>query len=102
MQCLRDFGDPVDAAMAWARLCRLVPGLSSRLGAAVRAATDLVAQEPQGARRRIVLLTDGQAHDVDSHDPRYLQEDLRRARKDAQTFGVEVLMVAAQALRPRR
>lgn len=102
LQCLRNFGDPYDAAQAWAGLSRLVPGWSSRLGAAVRAAAILAGEEPSGARRRVVLLTDGHAHDIDSHDPRYLQEDLRCAREEARALGVEVVTVDPQALRRRR
>ena len=34
------------------------------------------------------MLTDGQAHDVDVHDPRYLIEDARRAVHEAAQQGV--------------
>lgn len=38
----------------------------------------------------IVLLTDGELHDVDVHDPAYLPADLRRAAHEALALGVAV------------
>lgn len=99
MQRLRDFAEPSGAAALHSRLDQLSPRWSTRLGAAVRGAAALLAEEPAGGTRRLVLLTDGQPHDVDSHDPRYLLEDLRRARREAAVLGVDVVTVDPQTFR---
>lgn len=71
-------GDP-----AWvSRIASLRPGGSTRLGAAMRHATRRLA-ERDGASRLLLVLSDGQPHDVDVHDPRYLVEDARRAVHEA-------------------
>ena len=63
--------------------------LSTRLGAALRHATQLLLHTGS-ALRRVLLLTDGQPHDVDVHDPRYLVEDARHAVREATRLGVQV------------
>jgi hypothetical protein len=72
---------PADAAML-ARLNALRPGGSTRLGAALRHATARLLATRQGARW-VLLLSDGQPHDIDVHDPRYLVEDARHAVREA-------------------
>ena len=57
--------------------------------AALRHAVQLLADTPAGYRR-LVLATDGQPHDIDIHDPRYLVEDARAAVADARRLGVTV------------
>lgn len=72
---------PFDAGFA-ARLQALRPEGSTRLGAALRHATAALAAARGGARW-ILLLTDGEVHDIDVHDPRYLAEDARQAVRAA-------------------
>ncbi len=83
-----DNGDPWDAA-GRRRLQSLVGGHSTRLGAALRHATAVVREAP-GPDRLIVVLTDGEPHDTDVHDPRYLPEDARHAVQEAQRVGVRI------------
>jgi Mg-chelatase subunit ChlD len=72
---------PLDEGLA-ARLQALRPGGSTRLGAALRhAALRLGAW--RGGARWVLLLSDGQPHDIDVHDPRYLVEDARHAVRQA-------------------
>ena len=92
MPCLKDWRDAV-APAAW-------PALrgegSTRMGAALRHGLKLSvadARRHPGLRRVIVLLTDGELHDVDVHDPAYLPADLQRAAHEAEALGV-----AARAL----
>lgn len=99
-QRLRDFADPPVAGPLPERLARLSPGWSTRMGAAVRGASALLAEVPVADGRRVILLTDGQPHDVDCHDPRYLWEDFRRARLEAERLGIAVLCIDLAALRP--
>lgn len=72
---------PCDAAFT-ARLLALRPEGSTRLGAALRHATAQLAAAA-GRPRWVLLLTDGEAHDIDVHDPRYLVEDARQAVRAA-------------------
>lgn len=58
------------------------PRWSTRLGAALRHATGLVAAE-EADRRVIIVLTDGAPSDVDVFDDRYLVEDARMAVREA-------------------
>ena len=73
-----------------ARVCARAAGLrshgSTRIGAALRHAV----AHPSGDRPLILLLTDGEPHDIDVHDPRYLPEDLKQAVREARRRGTEV------------
>ncbi len=73
-----------------ARVCARAAGLrshgSTRIGTALRHA----ATHPVGERPLILLLTDGEPHDIDVHDPRYLLEDLKQAVREARRKGSEV------------
>lgn len=89
MPCLKDWDDTV-ASLAWPVL--RAEG-STRMGAALRHGLRLSAADARqrpGLRRVIVLLTDGELHDVDVHDPDYLPADLRRAAHEASGQGVAV------------
>ncbi|MDR7152090.1 hypothetical protein J2W49_004066 [Hydrogenophaga palleronii] len=87
MPCLK----PWDGDLA--AMPRLRGGGSTRLGAALRHALYLSVQDEQlnpGWRRVVVVLTDGEPHDVDVHDPAYLTADLQRAAREAARRGVAV------------
>lgn len=83
---VQDFGEAWDAEVA-DRLARLSSGHSTRLGAALRHATQALAAEP-AVRRVVLVLSDGDAHDVDIHDARYLPEDARHAVQSARRQGI--------------
>ncbi len=89
------FGEPLGSACI-ERLMRLRSRLSTRLGAALRHASHLIAQR-HGALRRVLLLTDGRPHDVDVHDPQYLVEDARQAVREAARRGVWMQCVSLDA-----
>ena len=94
----------------WQQRCEAVPwgalqaGGSTRLGAALRHAAKLCRQ---GLRQQVegcsvLLLTDGEMHDIDVHDRTHLPADLVRAVRElrAQGIGVQALVsVPAPALR---
>lgn len=85
MPCLLDWDQQRPALPA------LQAGGSTRMGAAVRHALQLHALDQRrhpGWRRRVLLLTDGELHDVDVHDPAYLPADLQHAVRDAAAAGV--------------
>ncbi|MDW3204021.1 MAG: VWA domain-containing protein [Alphaproteobacteria bacterium] len=75
-----------------ARLAALRPGLSTRLGAALRHASAEIARKPSH-RRLVLLVTDGEPSDVDAPDPLYLVEDARKAVQEMARLGVDVFCV---------
>ena len=84
---LKEFDGSFDGA-ALARLAGLEPGLSTRLGAALRHAGSEIA--PVAATRKIVIvLTDGAPSDIDIGDPADLVEDARRAVLGLHADGVD-------------
>ena len=99
---VKDFDDPLDASCI-ARLMGLRSRLSTRLGAALRHATHLIAAR-RNTLRRVLLLTDGKPHDVDVFDPHYLLADAKQAVREAarRHVSIECLCVDAQALRALR
>ena len=91
-----------------ARLQALRSGGSTRLGAALRHATArLAAQRGRGrdVPSWVLLLSDGEPHEIDAHDPRYLVDDARQAVREGQRRGVRMACLtmggtaAPQALR---
>ncbi len=84
---LKDFDQTFDAT-ARARLAGLQPGLSTRLGAALRHAGHELA--PIAATRKLVIvLTDGTPSDIDVSDPAELVEDARRAALALHAAGID-------------
>ena len=68
------------------RIAALKPGYYTRMGAAIRHATELL--KPQGAGRRLLLiLTDGKPNDLDQYEGRYGIEDTRHAVQAARRLG---------------
>lgn len=88
---LKDFGEPYGNAIK-ARLAALEPGLSTRLGTALRHAGDEIAAM-RSHRKLILTLTDGEPSDVDVVDPRDLIEDARRAVLSLKMRGIDVFGV---------
>lgn len=87
LTCLKHWNAPLPA------LPRLRGGGSTRLGVALRHALALSEQDARqhpGFCRVIVVLTDGELHDIDVHEPGYLPADLCRAAAQAENSGVVV------------
>lgn len=87
VQRIKGFADRADAADTLARLAGVQGEWSTRLGAALRHACSQLRGHP---RAHVLLLTDGQPHDVDVHDSRYLPADLQHAVQEARRAGVAV------------
>lgn len=87
-QRLLDFGAPFDAGAA-GRVAAARARHSTRMGAALRRATDRLAAE-SASRRHILLVSDGAPADIDVFDPSYLVEDARSAVLEARRRGVHV------------
>jgi nitric oxide reductase NorD protein len=90
-QRLLDFGSPFDASAA-GRVSAARARYSTRIGAALRRATDLLADE-SSTRHTLLVVTDGAPSDIDVFDPRYLIEDARAAVQEAKRRGVHVQCV---------
>jgi nitric oxide reductase activation protein len=96
VQCIKNFDDRADSAITRARLAGVHAEWSTRMGAALRHACAELRGHP---RAHVLLLSDGQPHDIDVHDTRYLTADLQRAVQEARRAGIAVscLNVLGQA-----
>lgn len=75
-----------------ARLADLKPGLSTRLGAAIRFVSGEMAKQKM-RRKVMIVLTDGEPSDVDVEDSTNLSEDARRAIAMARSQGVDLFCI---------
>lgn len=82
---LKHFDEPAGAAVRQ-RLRSLRPGYYTRMGAAVRIATERLASQPQ-RRKLLLLITDGKPNDIDHYEGRYGLEDTRAAIDEARVRG---------------
>ena len=63
------------------------PGLFTRMGGAIRQATEILARQPN-QQRLLLLLTDGKPNDLDKYEGRYGIEDTRQAIIEAKQAGL--------------
>jgi nitric oxide reductase NorD protein len=83
---IKGFAETYDAGVR-GRIAAIRPGYYTRMGAAIRHASDLLAS--QGAERRLLLiLTDGKPNDLDRYEGRYGIEDTREAVREARRRGL--------------
>ena len=82
----KEFDEPYGED-ARARLAGMKGQLSTRMGAALRHAGHFL-RNRRAAHRLILLLTDGEPHDIDVHDKRYLVFDAKRAVEDQRRYGI--------------
>jgi nitric oxide reductase activation protein len=91
LQPVKTDSESIFSEAVLARLAGLTPEWSTRTGAAVRHIASTAAR--QQARQLLVLVTDGEPHDIDIHDPSYLLEDLRRAVLESRKRGFAFLSI---------
>jgi hypothetical protein len=82
----KDFGSPFDE-IARARLAGMRGSLSTRMGAAIRHGARWL-KGRSADRRLILLITDGEPHDIDVHDRQYLMFDAKKAVEEGSRQGV--------------
>jgi nitric oxide reductase activation protein len=82
----KDFDEPY-GEVARARLAGMRGQLSTRMGTALRHAGRQL-RGRRAAHRLVLLLTDGEPHDIDVHDKQYLVFDAKRAVEDQRQAGV--------------
>jgi hypothetical protein len=89
------------ATVAAARLAALHSAGSTRLGTALRHAVATLRQH-RGLPLAVLVLTDGEPHDIDVHERRYLLDDLAQAVRAARQAGVSVggLLVGSEVGAP--
>ncbi len=79
-------------ALARGRIQAIRPGYYTRMGAAIRHASDLIEREAS-RRKLLLLLTDGKPNDLDKYEGRYGVEDTRHAIQEALQRGIRPFCV---------
>jgi hypothetical protein len=92
---VKRFDDSLDAAVM-RRLGSLTPGAYSRLGAAIRHGTSVIAEKAGTSRRLLVVLSDGLAYDH-GYERVYGAADVRRALAEARRQGIGCLCLTIGA-----
>jgi nitric oxide reductase NorD protein len=88
----KEFHDPLDDQVT-DRLANVEGALSTRLGAAIRHASHSLRQ-CRTAQRMILLITDGEPHDIDVFHPEILVQDAGRAIAQSGAEGSPVFCVS--------
>jgi nitric oxide reductase NorD protein len=83
---IKGFGER-SGSLVRRRIAAIRPTGNTRLGAAVRHTTKLLATQPAG-HRLLLVLSDGKPNDIDHYVDRYAVEDARRAVLEARAEGV--------------
>lgn len=100
LELLQPFGAR-DAQLRLQRLAGLQAGLSTRLGAALRATQPLFAQAlRQSGNGWLIAISDGEPSDIDNSDSRYLIEDARRAVGELRRSGVRCTALGLETAQP--
>jgi nitric oxide reductase NorD protein len=86
LQHLKGFDEPWGQP-ARARVGAIKPGYYTRMGAAIRAATQQLQQRPE-RQRLLLILTDGKPNDLDRYGGRWGLEDTRHAVAEAREAGL--------------
>ncbi|GBG13066.1 nitric oxide reductase NorD protein [Novimethylophilus kurashikiensis] len=74
------------------RITAIKPGYYTRMGAAIRQGSKLLAEQPN-SQRLLLLLTDGKPNDLDRYEGRYGIEDTREAIREARALGLRPFCV---------
>lgn len=88
---LKGFDDHYNGQVR-ARIAAIRPGYYTRMGAAIRHATTLLAKQ-KNRQRLLLLLTDGKPNDLDQYEGRYGIEDTRMALHEARKQGLRPFCV---------
>jgi nitric oxide reductase NorD protein len=86
IQHLKGFDEPWNAAVR-DRVGAIKPGYYTRMGAAIRLATQRLGERPE-RQRLMLILTDGKPNDLDVYEGRYGLEDTRHAVQAAREAGL--------------
>lgn len=88
---LKSFDEDYDGVVR-GRVAAIKPGYYTRMGAAIRYASKILAKQ-RNSQRILLLLTDGKPNDVDHYEGRYGIEDTRVALMEARKIGLRPFCV---------
>ncbi|MCA0184571.1 MAG: nitric oxide reductase [Proteobacteria bacterium] len=88
---IKDFDERVDDRIR-GRIQAIRPGFYTRMGAAIRHATQILAKRPESLRL-LLILSDGKPNDVDHYEGRYGIEDTRMSLHAARAEGLRPFCV---------
>jgi len=88
----KDFDDGY-SERARARLAGMAGQLSTRMGAALRHAGHFLRYR-RVARKLILVVTDGEPHDIDVHDRKYLVFDAKHAVEEQTRYGIATFCIS--------
>lgn len=77
------------------RIQALEPGYYTRMGAAIRQASEILAEQP-ASQRLLLLVTDGKPNDLDVYEGRYGLEDSRHALLEARRQAITPFCVTVE------
>lgn len=88
---IKSFGDHFDNDVR-GRINAIKPDYYTRMGAAIRYASQLLIQQP-ASQKLLLILTDGKPNDLDKYESRYGLEDTRMAILEAERLGLRPFCV---------
>ncbi|MFA5678159.1 MAG: VWA domain-containing protein [Pseudomonas sp.] len=88
---IKNFAEPWSNTIH-GRIQELKPGYYTRMGGAIRQATEILKDKP-AEQRLLLLLTDGKPNDLDVYEGRYGMEDTRQALLEARKAGIQPFCV---------
>ncbi|MCP3868488.1 MAG: VWA domain-containing protein [Gammaproteobacteria bacterium] len=88
---LKRFDERCDARIR-SRIDAIKPGYYTRMGTAIRHASNMLCEQP-ASQRLLLLLTDGKPNDLDKYEGRYGIEDTRHAIRQARDLGLQPFCV---------
>lgn len=88
---LKSFDEAYDGLVR-GRIAAIKPGYYTRMGAAIRRASSILAKQKH-SQRILLLLTDGKPNDIDQYEGRYGIEDTRVALLEARKMGLRPFCV---------
>lgn len=86
LRTIKDFSER-NGELVRRRISALAPEFNTRLGAAIRHATAVLARQPAG-HRLLLILSDGRPNDMDNYRGEYGVEDSRQAINEARAEGI--------------
>ena len=84
---LKNFNERYDDTIR-GRVQAIRPGFYTRLGAAIRQATKILAEQ-RSSQKLLLILTDGKPNDIDHYEGRFGIEDTHQAIKEAARLGIK-------------
>src|SRR5690606_41976360 len=88
---IKNFAEPWGQAIH-GRIRELKPGYYTRMGGAIRQATEILREKP-AEQRPLLLLTGGRPHDLDVYEGRYGAAATRQALPAARRAGIQPVCV---------